>query len=299
MSKKLKTLAAAGLMALASIGLASPAAASNNVIIRVDPLGWNWEGDIVVAEIECDYDILSNGNKKCFQTKPGNEIARQSFSVQASKGPQDVFSREWETSTEFFVFVDNGKLTSGNVTRTPEAYGMSIINQMMGYMSYEFNRPLSIGDVPVRFGLTKSDGFYELKFFPAENAPPRNQAALLNLHETQSEGVAECDVARTLSAGDTLTTGGGDDVVCVTVDGNEDADAPITVDTGGGDDTVLIEGDTDAPVVVDTGAGDDVVIADTESSVVVTTGDGNDAVVDGGNTEVADETNGDGTVEVN
>ena len=308
-----KTLLATVSASALAVGLAGPASASNNLQIKIDPLGsWNWSGSINIYDNEnCEtYATKGIPNKEelfgCFDKANGTEdhTTDTAFNLGPGGGPQGVYGEEVTLFQEFYVVV-TGELTGGGVTVPSQGFAVEVSNVAMGKMSkWDYDDPRSPDNaVNVGFSFSKQEDpatgedYYELKFFPKEEAPAL-VPALANLAQVQSAGVKpdDCTHSVALSPGDTLTGTDGDDTVCVTLDDNGDSGKPVTVDTGDGSDTVLINGDTDAPVKVDTGDGDDVVVSDTDADVEVTTGDGNDAVVDGGNTTHADASDKDGTV---
>lgn len=261
------TAAAAGL----AISMASPALASNEVRVVVDPLNWNVSGD---------WEMKNWGWKKF------------PFEVQAGGGPQQIFTIDHEQGRTWFGF--QADFNSDAESLKADAQGW-IENPTLGEMK-KWSENKTLGEIPIETSIAKFDdpatgeSFYEFKLFPtreAATAPPAD-LALQNLHQVQDEGVApeDCTVSQTLEPGDTLTTGGANDTVCVTVsDGDGSSDAPIKVDTGDGNDVVLIDGNTDAPVVVDAGRGNDVVVTDTDAEVDVRGGEGHDAaVIDKGDT---------------
>ena len=281
-----------------AVGLAGPAMASNDIRIKVDPLNWEWEGTFKAI------------------TNQYVAIPSTGFTVQPGGGPQQVGKFTLTSLQSFGVTAFDGTLTStSGESRFPEQARVVVGNPMLGGLSLERGQsstqaPDGVAPenvVDVGYSVSKQEdpatgkSFYEVKLFAKSEAPnnPPADLALQNLHETQSEGVDNCDVARTLSPGDELVTGDANDTVCVTLDdGDGSSDDAIVIDTGDGNDTVLIDGDTDAKVEVDTGRGNDVVVSDTDADVDVTSGDGHDAVVDGGNTDVSDGSEDDVTVEV-
>ena len=274
--------ASAGAIAL---GAAGPAMASNEVKVKIDPLNWQWSGQL---------DVRSD---------PAGAV---SFSVQPGGGPQQVYNADVSSTNSLRFFLENGTMTAPNgEVKTPvEIYAM-LSTQIIGPMSHTLDEDPRLRatdeDVRLTYSFRKQTDpaddkdFYELKFFPLAEAPtgPAADLALQNLHETQSQGVDSCDVAQTLSPGDELTTGDANDTVCVTLDdGDGSSDDAIVIDTGDGNDTVLIDGDTDANVEVDTGRGNDVVVVDSDADVSVDAGEGHDSVVA---PDQATVTGGDGT----
>jgi len=291
MRRLTKTVLAAASAAALAVGMASPAMASNEIRVTIDPLDWEWEGVVAIKNFEGEEE--------------NNYTIDHPFSVTPGGGPQRVATAQMPSLYSIhkyngFYLTLNGTVTNPHTGEKSVLgeYQVSIDQPREGWGELKaiwMYKPEEPQVVDVKRNLNKlpdpttGENYYEQKFFLANEAPIANAAALMNLHETQSEGVEpdDCTVAATLSPGDTLTGTDGDDTVCVTVEGNGDSDAPITVDTGDGSDTVLIEGDTDATVVVDAGAGDDVVVADTDADVVVDADDGADAVNGGANTTVA------------
>ena len=272
----------AGVLAL---GLAGPAMASNEVKVKIDPLNWQWSGQL---------DIRSD---------PAGVVP---FTVQPGGGPQQVYNADVGLTDSLRFFLENGTMTAPNgEVKTPvEVYAM-LSTQIIGPMSHTLDEDPRLRatdeDVRLTYSFRKQTDpaddkdFYELKFFPLTEAPtgPPTDLALQNLHEKQSDGVDSCDVAQTLSPGDELTTGDANDTVCVTLeDGDGSSDAAIIIDTGDGNDTVLIDGDTGANVEVDTGRGNDVVVVDSDADVSVDAGEGHDSVVA---PDQATVTGGDGT----
>ncbi len=257
-------------VATLAVAAAAPAMASNEVKFKIDPLNWQWSGQL---------DVRSD---------PASVVP---FSLQPGGGPQQVYNTDVVFFASFRFDLKDGTMTAPNgEVKTPvEIYGR-VSNEPIG-MSHTLNDdPLMVAtaeDVRLTYSFRKqtdpADGkdFYELKVFPVEDAPtgPPVDLALQNLHATQSEGVDSCDVARTLSPGDELVTGDGNDTVCVTLeDGDGSSDEAIVIDTGDGNDTVLIDGDTDAGVEVDTGRGNDVVVVDSDADMTVDAGEGHDSV---------------------
>jgi len=289
-----------------AVGAAAPAMASNEVRIMVDPLGWTWTGTVSVGRGACEG--MWKSDRSC-SWEPSSD-----FTVNPGGGPQQVRAYEIPTNDilnykEDTWFVIRGTLSAPGVAdQAVQPFGAEVNNHAARSMSITDTVRLSpdglrveVNDLPKFTDPALDKAFYELKFFPSQNAPtgPPADLALQNLHETQSQGVDSCDVARTLSPGDELTTGDADDTVCVTLeDGDGSSDDAIVIDTGDGNDTVLIDGDTDVTVEVDTGRGNDVVVSDTDAAVEVESGDGHDAVVDGGNTTVTDDKDEDQEVQV-
>ncbi len=280
-----KAILATASGAALAVSFASTALATNELKVKVDPLNWNWSGQL--TEIPR-------------YTLKGETV---DFSVQAGGGPQQVFNTEIDGIRRTFELQHGGVLSSGDIEKIVPGFEITVKNPPLGGMS-EYPGP---GNFDYSYSFSKQTDpangkdFYEMKFFPVEDAPtgPPADLVLQNLHEVQSEGVEKCDVARALSPGDELSTGDANDTVCVTLDnGDGSSDAAIEIDTGDGNDTVLIDGDTDVDVKVDTGRGNDVVVSDTDAEVDVTTGDGHDAVVVGDNTTVADVEDEDQEVEV-
>ena len=284
MIRALKVILATASGAALAVSFASPALATNELKVKVDPLNWNWSGQLT------ELPRLS---------LKGETV---DFFVQAGGGPQQVFNTEIGGNRRAFELQHGGVLSSGDIEKIVPGFEITVENPPVGGMS-ETPGP---GNFDYSYSFSKQEdangkAFYELKFFANTEAPqdPPADLALQNLHEAQSEGVQKCDVAKSLSPGDELSTGDANDTVCVTLDdGDGSSDAAIVIDTGDGNDTVLIDGDTDVDVKVDTGRGNDVVVADTDADVDVTTGDGHDAVVDGGNTTVTDVEDEDQEVEV-
>ena len=260
-----------------AVSFASPALATNELKVKVDPLNWNWSGQLT----ELPYLSLK-----------GETV---DFFVQAGGGPQQVFNTEIGGNRRVFELQHGGVLSSGDIKKIVPGFEIMVENPPLGGMR-ETPGP---GNFDYSYSFSKQEdangkAFYELKFFANTEAPqdPPADLALQNLHEAQSEGVQKCDVAKTLSPGDELSTGDANDTVCVTLDdGDGSSDAAIVIDTGDGNDTVLIDGDTDATVEVDTGRGNDVVVVDSDADVTVDAGEGHDSVVAPGQATV---TGGDG-----
>ena len=275
-----------------AVGLAGPAMASNDIRIKVDPLNWEWEGTFKAI------------------TNQYVAIPSTGFTVQPGGGPQQVGKFTLTSLQSFGVTAFDGTLTStSGESRFPEQARVVVGNPMLGGLSLERGQsstqaPDGVAPenvVDVGYSVSKQEdpatgkSFYEVKLFAKSEAPnnPPADLALQNLHETQSQGVDSCDVAKTLTPGDDLITGDANDTVCVTLDdGDGSSDDAIVIDTGDGNDTVLIDGDTDANVEVDTGRGNDVVVVDSDADVTVDAGEGHDSVVAPGQATVA---GGDGT----
>jgi len=298
MRRLIKTLLATVSASVLAVGLAGPALASNEVRVKLDPLGsWEWSGKVEVYNTrDCVDDLWDHQDPtECLAT-PGARnalVGETTFDLGPGGGPQQVYTLDVFDGQARLVSV-TGELTANGET-VPSGLGyLWIVDPSMNWMkgTQVTNIQQPAGAVPVEASWSKQEdpttgqNFYELKFFPTQEAPAPNADALMNLHRVQSEGVDTCDVAVTAEPGDVVSGTDGDDTVCVTVEDGK-SDDPIAIETGAGDDVVLVEGDTDATVVVDAGGGDDVVVADTDANVVVDAGDGADAVAGGGNTVAA------------
>lgn len=293
MNRALQVLAAAACAAAMTVAAAGPAAAGNEVRVKVDPLNWDWSGTI-----------------SGYQNFKNPDGSTEQFLVQAHGGPQQVFTADitwgWPNDWDFNLY--DGTLTSGQQTRTPLNRTITVINPPGGSMRPAWMPIYTIDPdlIPVEFSFSKqtdpSTGqrFYELKFYVTQQAPPQEanqEIALTNLDTVQSEGVERCDHAHTMSPGDELRTSDSNDTVCVTLDNGSGPDAgPIIIDTAEGNDVVLISGNTTADVQINTGPGNDTVVADTNAEVHVTGGAGRDAVVNGGNVTMADVSTADAVV---
>lgn len=254
-----------------SLTTASPAFASNKIIVKIDSLNWEWD------------PVFSFSLKS---SAAGDYTPTRYCTVQADStanaGP--VALCDFELPTWGWA-----RFGLGDATKTDPYSGTAYLQEGVSGQELVFagtNTLFGMGDVRLdrnypskvdgmEYGLTKHDGFYELKFFLTEPAP--EPVALVNLREVVEDGAAGtvCDGGDSYGDRATAITGtDGDDVVCVTA-----GEEPVTVDTGDGDDVVVVvSDDPDATVVVDTGAGDDVVIVDGPGDVTIVTGDGDDAV---------------------
>lgn len=291
-----KALAATVTAAALTVTMASPALASNEVRVVIDPLNWEWDGVVKIANDNGAGHAADRTTREPSGATPEMKekwhIAQSDvYELQPGGGPQQVFTYEntWWDSDIKLVLADN-RLHGGDGGEVTVTMRGIVQNAPTGPLYWRQVLTTTTGDVDLKWDWHKENkwngdhSYYELKIFPDREAPsePTKDYALMNLHEVQEEGVSpeDCTVARTLMPGDTLTTDGANDVVCVTVsDGDGETEEPIVVDTGDGNDTVLIDGDTDAPVVVDAGRGNDVVVADTDAEVDVRGGEGHDAVV--------------------
>ncbi len=298
--------------AVAAVGLAGTAVATNEVRVMVDPLDWTWSGTVKVRPDVCrnpDVNTVEGLVSPCDPADNDDRLPVVDFTVNAGGGPQQVLARESKDGGSYgpdvnVAFVISGVLSAPGVPdQVVQPVGVVVRNPIFGSMSLgdparssSEGVRVEVNDLPKFTDPALDKAFYELKFFPSQNAPV---AALMNLHKVQQEDVEpeDCTHAVALSPGDRLIAGDGNDTVCVTVDdGDSSSDAEIVIDTGDGNDTVLIDGETDADVEVDTGRGDDVVVVDTDSTVEVVTGEGSDAVVDGGNAGIVDATNADALI---
>lgn len=275
MRKALMALVGAAAVGLSTIA-AAPAHASNEVRVKVDPLNWNWSGEVYKGK--------------------GSSRESAEFSVQADGGPQRVFTLDVGWNSEALIGVVKSTATAGDVSVPVGDIDVLVTNYILQKMGVKGPFLTNMSDLgrfknfEKKTDPTTGGDYYEVLFGAARRAdvPSTPDRALMNLHEVQDKGVSpeDCTVSKTLEPGDTLRTGDANDVVCVTVtDGDGSSTDPIKVDTGDGNDVVLIDGDTDAPVEVEAGRGNDVTVADTDAEVSVNGGDGHDAaVVDAGDT---------------
>jgi len=212
-----KAIPATASGAALAVSFASTALATNELKVKVDP--WNWSGQLT----ELPRYTLKGETVDC--------------SVQAGGGPQQVFNTETGGSRRAFELQHGGVLSSGDIEKIVPGFEITVKSPPLGGMS-EYPGP---GNFDFSYSFSKQTDpangkdFFELKFFPVEDAPtgPPADLALQNLHETQSQGVDSCDVARTLSPGDELVTGDADDTVVdggnTTVTDVEDDDQEVEV----------------------------------------------------------------------
>ena len=296
--------------AVAAVGLAGPALASNEVRVMVDPLDWTWSGTVKVRPDVCvNPDVNTVQGLSTCDAEDNSLFPVVDFTVNAGRGPQQVLARESLDADSYgpvvdVAFVISGVLSAPGVPdQVVQPVGVVVRNPMVGSMSLgdpvrssSEGVRVEVNDLPKFTDPALDKAFYELKFFPSQNAPVD---ALMNLHKVQQEDVEpeDCTHAVALSPGDRLIAGDGNDTVCVTLkEGDGSSDGEIVIDTGDGNDTVLLDGETDADVEVDAGRGDDVVVVDTDALVEVVTGEGSDAVVDGGSTTIVDVTSADALI---
>jgi len=282
------TFAAATSLALAVVQPTSAAprddAGTVQLLVQVDPLNWG-------------VDVLSYG------TLLDVAVTAGSSQRAANSGPGDLLLARWDGSEVTFQM--SGGLTSPAYPRERilSPIAMTLKSAPNGDLRLELGSIDGTGVpgyVPTRHSLTKhvheasGSTYYQLRLGPAEPSPDEvPQKATANIGSLLRDGVSQgdCTVARKMRPGDTLTTGTGDEVVCVTLDVEPSTNRqlpyeppipPIRIDTGAGDDIVLIDGETDAKVIVELGSGDDVAVIDTSSNVTVVAGRGDDGLLDTG-----------------
>lgn len=252
-------VATAALLAPVSLLIAvTPAAASNDVRIRVDPAHWSWTGTITVMAAFCEDGAYASDDECSYDaTKP--ILQSTAFTASPGSGLQDVLDVTWEFEEDHVVFLTNNTLTGNGVTRRGDDLEVYVASGTWGGEKWRVTKTTASGAEKVNANFGKPGGQYELKFYPADTYPPSRSTVRASV-SAAIDGGDGCTVRGT-PGDDVLDGTSGDDVIC----------------GFGGDDVIRGRGGDD---VIHAGSGNDTVYGGRGDDT--TMGGGGDDTIHGG-----------------